>query len=432
MAISSSKAPAGGPPKIPERTSSKRHQEELEEECQQLRIQVEVARRKIKPSHSFDAAYWTSAAEASEVSGRLYEKQMTLAIQQWKGEDDEDDTKGWWSTPEAHLFVDKMKAAQFEKLRYKQQAEKIKQGGSLRRAFNDLFTTSQIGLGVEKAGVGKRTRSQQSKFKSDLIEFYDAAKTHPKKPKIIVSVHDTSTGRWLPKHHVVAAHLVPHSFGGHMLVTLFGANVEGELDTPYNGLLLESAVERAMDDGAIAIVPDLSDDPSTEEVAAWESTAPKNYKWRIIDTDADVLDQRLEAAVDPSTNVMTVQDLDGRQLSFSNDMRPRARYLYFLFVVAQLRLAWRLEYRQDPTKVLAKQLGKGFWATKGRYLKRSFLLALANEIGHDTTFAEDISMPPGDDNDRDDTGLIAIAKMLQFHKKDGDDDEDDDRDDYED
>ncbi|KAI1459141.1 hypothetical protein F4805DRAFT_102816 [Annulohypoxylon moriforme] len=99
-----------------------------------------------------------------------------------------------------------------------------------------MFTTSQIGLGIGNAGVGKRSRSQQSKFKSDLMNFYEAATTAPKKPKVIISVHDSATGREKMKSAVTAAHLVPHSIGADMLVALFGTNVEGELDTPYNGL----------------------------------------------------------------------------------------------------------------------------------------------------------------------------------------------------
>ncbi len=123
-----------------------------------------------------------------------------------------------------------------------------------------------------------------------------------------------------------------------------------------------------MDDGASAIVPDISDDPSTEEVDAWENTEPKQYKWRVIDNDAGVLDQEIEI----ENGTMAIRDLGGKRLFFKTAMRPRARYLYFLFVVAQLKLAWRHEYRKDPSKVSKKQLGRGFWATKGPYLKRAF------------------------------------------------------------
>lgn len=127
---------------------------------------------------------------------------------------------------------------------------------------------------------------------------------------------------------------------------------------------------------------------------------------------------------------MTIQDLDGRRLSFKNDNRPRARYLYFLFVVAQLKMAWRHEYRKDPAKKLKPQLGKGFWATRGRYLNRALLLALAEEIGHDTSFPENIPPLPGTDydtqpqRDEDDgeTGLIAIAKIIAAQRR-GDEEE---------
>jgi hypothetical protein len=61
----------------------------------------------------------------------------------------------------------------------------------------------------------------------------------------------------------------------------------------------------------------------------------------------------------------------------------------------KLKLAWRHDYRNDPANVPKKQLGKGFWATKGRYLNRAFLLALAEEIGHDTRLSDNIRMEPG-------------------------------------
>lgn len=52
------------------------------------------------------------------------------------------------------------------------------------------------------------------------------------------------------------------SFGPDILVAIFGTNVQGESDTPYNGLLLNPQVEAAMDDGAIVAVPDIDDDPT--------------------------------------------------------------------------------------------------------------------------------------------------------------------------
>ena len=427
MASPSSKTP-GVPPKIPKRSSSKRTRKQLEADYALLRYQDLEARKKIKLSHSFDANYWLSAAAASDVSAKIHEVETKFAIQKWKEEDGggNGDVMGWWSTPEAHGLIEKLRAAIYEKELYMRQAEKIQRGGPVRRAFQAMFKTSQIGLGAQKAGVGKRTKTQQSKFRQNIIRADGAAITNPRKPKVITDLYDSATGRELVPSHVTAAHIVPHSLGPDVLIALFGINVEGEIDTPYNGLLLQSDIERAMDDGAIAIVPDLPDDPSTEEVATWESTEPKEYKWRVIDDDAEVLDEKFLEGID-----MTIRGLGGKRLFFKNDMRPRARCLYFLFVVAQLKLAWRHDYRNDPANVLKKQLGKGFWATKGRYLKRPFLLALAQEIGHDTQLSDNIPMEPGDDNEPDETGIIGIAKLLRFQKRRYEDEDEEDEDEEE-
>ena len=92
-------------------------------------------------------------------------------------------------------------------------------------------------------------------------------------------------------------------------------------------------------------------------------------------------------------------------------------------------MAWRHEYRTDPAKKLKPQLGKGFWATQGRYLNRALLLALAEEIGHDTTFPENMPPRPGTDDaskseeeEAGETGLVVIAKIIAAQKR-GDEEE---------
>jgi hypothetical protein len=48
--------------------------------------------------------------------------------------------------------------------------------------------------------------------------------------------------------------------------------------------------EWALDDGAIAIVPDLPNNPTTQQVSDWERDEPKEYRWRIIDEGAESLE----------------------------------------------------------------------------------------------------------------------------------------------
>ncbi|KAK0712628.1 hypothetical protein B0T26DRAFT_714791, partial [Lasiosphaeria miniovina] len=243
----------------------------------------------------------------------------------------------------------------------------VKRSCPIRRAFQAMFSTSQLGICADKVGMGARKRSEQSKFKDDLIQFYGAATTKPNKPKIIVTVHDSATGYEFIKSGVTAAHLFPYKLGPDVLVALFGEDVESELMTSRNGLPLQPHVESALDDGAISIVPDLPDNPTTEQVADWERNEPKIYRWRIIDEDAESLNTVIipkghNAPEDGhgAPKDITIRNLDGQRLSFKNDDRPRARYLYFLFVFAQLKMAWRHEYRTDPAKKLKLQLGKGF------------------------------------------------------------------------
>lgn len=408
-----------------------------------LRLQDLLARRAINPSQSPDASYWLSAAAAGVVAAKMHEAEIKLAIEEWKKQNDDrtGNTIEWWSTQEARYIVLKLQAAVYEKKLYMQQAEKIQRGGP--GAPQSMFTTSQVGLGVQKTDVGKRSKSQQSKFKQAITRAYDAAATDPKKPEVITELYDSATGNLLFPEHIRAAYIVPHLLGPDVLIALFGSNVEGELDTPYNGLLLQTRVEKAMDDGAIAIVPDLPDNPSTEQVATWESTEPKEYRWRVIDDKAEIVDQKFEGG-----SGMKIRDLSNKRLFFKNNVRPRARYLYFLFIVAQLKLAWRHDYCYNPADVLKKQLGWG--VTKDRYLKRAFLLALSEEIGHGTQLCDNIpTEPKNDDNPRndnepaddneprgdnnpDETGVIAIAKLLRFRKRNYEDDEEYEEDEDED
>jgi hypothetical protein len=185
-----------------------------------------------------------------------------------------------------------------------------------------------------------------------------------------------------------------------------------EVLEPFNGLLLHWKVKSAMDDGAIAVVPDMSLNPFHAEIALWSASDPKNYKWRIIDRDAECLENVLVEAGDfglPENGPdLHIRDLDGKPVYFRNNNRPRARYLYFNLCVVVLKLAWKQENPADPEAVLKDQLGKGVWATLDKYMSRGFLHALAAEVGHDTAVFGDVEPEPA--------GILGISKMIQEQK----------------
>ncbi|KAK3366615.1 hypothetical protein B0T24DRAFT_596526 [Lasiosphaeria ovina] len=166
--------------------------------------------------------------------------------------------------------------------------------------MNAMFTTSQLGICADKVGMGVRKRSERSKFKEDLIQFYGAATIHPENPKVVISVHDSPTGHEFLKSGVTAAHFFPYKLCPDILVSLFGQDVESEKMTARN------------------------------------------------DKDAE----SLETVIILEGQGTTIRDLDGQRLSFKKNNRPRARNLYFLFVVAQLKMAWRHENRTDLARKL--------------------------------------------------------------------------------
>jgi hypothetical protein len=260
---------------------------------------------------------------------------------------------------------------------------------------------------------------------------------------------------------VMAVHLVPYNLGPEIQVALFGEEVGDELTTvwssvfcysvssdinshliqPHNGLLLETTVASALASGTIAIVPDLPDEPTAEQIAQWEQNEPKNYRWQIIDEEAEVLDElidripanHLAAGIPPRDVCLDIRDLDGKRISFRNDNRPRARYLHLLFVVAQLKRAWRRQqFQNDPaaTEDLTadlKELHLGppkgsfpWWATGGRYLNGALMAALAEEIGN-IPFQP---MPGANRESRKDweLGLLAIAKVIAAQPREYEDD----------
>jgi hypothetical protein len=91
----------------------------------------------------------------------------------------------------------------------------------------------------------------------------------------------------------------------------------GGFDTPYNGLLIPMCVEGAMDDGCIATVPYVADDPSTEEVSLWEGNEPKQYKWRIMYNEADILDLTImDKSLDRATIAAQI-DIRGSTIDLS-------------------------------------------------------------------------------------------------------------------
>lgn len=285
------------------------------------------------------------------------------------------DEAEWALTDAAKKLGDEMNAEASSGRMYQRQADRLadETGRSKHpdlRGFMRLFTTSQLGLGITSAGAGKRDTRLQSDFRQSLIDSYQCR--HP----------DIKTNFWCPimkewffHASTQAAHLFAYMHGQDLMDSIFGVMPTPELFSPLNGLLLSRDVESVFDDGFLVIVPRLPDDPSAAQISLWHSSDPKEYKVRIIDKHSRLNDEFIKVG-----SPRKWKHLDGTNVEFKNDFRPRARYLYFHYCVQMLRLAWR-ENPQGTT--LKKQIGKGYWGSRGRYLPRSMLLAFIEEMGHE-------------------------------------------------
>jgi hypothetical protein len=74
-------------------------------------------------------------------------------------------------------------------------------------------------------------------------------------------IFDTATGLTFSKRLMKAAHIIPYKIGPDLMKSFFGDQSD-DLMTIQNGLLLHAAIEEAMDDSAITVMPDIPLDPT--------------------------------------------------------------------------------------------------------------------------------------------------------------------------
>lgn len=169
------------------------------------------------------------------------------------------------------------------------------------------------------------------------------------------------TGSYHQELSMVAAHL-SYRHGQDTMDSIFGRNATSELFSPYNGILMSNQAESFFDKGYYVIVPQVSATPSSQEIKDWHKVEPKNYQIRVLEPDIRAMNQFI------GETDRRWRDLDGEKVLFKGNFRPRARYLYFTYCMAILRKSWN---KDKPTKALSDELGKPYWGTACRYIKKN-------------------------------------------------------------
>ena len=166
---------------------------------------------------------------------------------------------------------------------------------------------------------------------------------------------------------IKAAHIIPRTMRPGLADYIFGEGKGEEIDTAKNCMLLHHVVEAAFDKGHLVFLPINRDE-----------TPIRRYKLRI--TNDDVWNQKVDLP-----GVATMGELDGRELKFMSEHRPRARFLYYNFVMTLLRC--RHFKTKGWERVWSELKGGKPWPIIGRYMRKSMLVVLAT-LAQDATEEE--------------------------------------------
>lgn len=442
---------------MPARTSSKRKgkdidEEDLEEEMDNINKEIQWSQCMLKPRALLWAArryssssspyfftvvspaflchmrYWNQAADLSRQLQEVNEIGRKISLRDFLSSGGKE--AEWLNSTTAIQLFDQLRAEQANERIYERQADRLTiEAGltkkTLRRAFTKLFTTSKLGLGITFTGARKPKGDNRNEFRKSLIAAHDAK--HPEHDSLWCPIRKD----WCSAVSTKAVHFFPSMHGQEVMDAIFGPTASKELFSPLNGIIVSAGINYLFNKGFMVIVPRISDNPSAAEVSLWNQSNPKEYKIRILGRDSITYNQTI-APYSPRK----WKDLDGTNVEFRNDFRPRARYVYFHYCVQMLRYAWR---EQRHGQSLKKQLEKSYWGTPGRYLPRNMLMALVEEMGHEyEKLLEGATDDEAPDMDEDSEILLATATAQikawspeEIWEDEESDDDDDDEDIYE-
>ncbi|KAL9106354.1 MAG: hypothetical protein Q9227_008623 [Pyrenula ochraceoflavens] len=362
--------------KIPDRVSSKKtkrdepHEPHEPYEPYDAFSELEDKRKKLKPQGSFTSEYWDLAAKYTDQEVKLLELKAKESMDSFSSAN-KGNVDGWSKTKEAKNIFQKMRAEKVSGSLYRKQKERVKSETAeenTKFSYLEHFVSSRLGLDIKTSRWGND--KWQRDFRKDLKSCYE--------------IDAEKETYWDPILHIesklfyaTASHIFARRWGQTSMDAIFGQTEKPELFSARNGFFLNRGVERLFDKGLFAIVPNIPEQASTEQIKKWRNDEVKNYKIRIIDFEHAQIDQSVSENLHPP---LSWRDMDGRPLKFKNSFRPRARYLYFHFACQRIQYMWKKPHTGLPKIPEARPKGI-YWGTRGSYIKRHMLEAFIAEIG---------------------------------------------------
>ena len=354
----------------------------------------------MRPSQSFDSSFWVDAVAIAK--SELERVEVVEQIKEFEflmmGNDPED----WLqdrTREELELQRDflKKKIDSFQKqvLRLESSTGTVLEQAS-QRSYVSCFLSSKLGASAD-ISAGRRSSDRQTLFRKKVFNAYHAV---PGSVNIELA-WDVISGAVVRKDSLTASHFFAYRHGQDALIAIFGEDAKDDLWSEKNGLLLPVGIEDQLESGIFTIYPDFPDDATYEQRMAWHQSEPKEYRIRFLD--------KPEMPKNPKETVplyhrvyqpnLFWKDLDGRRLRFQGDARPKARYIYFHFLLNMLRFAWRK--KSTATTILQPELGMPYWGTPGAYVRQGQLQGFMNQLGHisGVETPTPTTAPPREDDD---------------------------------
>ncbi|EGE00852.1 hypothetical protein TESG_08110 [Trichophyton tonsurans CBS 112818] len=203
---------------------------------------------------------------------------------------------------------------------------------------------------------GKTSRDKQNDFVESIKAAYGSKQLGNK-----TTYCNVLTGTWHVRQYFIAAHIFPLSYGQQSMNNIFGKDAHGEINTARNGLFLPSEFEPAFNTYKVIIVP--------------HGTTPSQpQEWQVILLDHSGLK-------DVPVCGMTFGQLHKRKLIFPTESRPRAKYLYFHFILEMLSYYCPQEFMGGVNTELLDQLTMA-WGSEGNYMVDGVIHGFLEKFGH--------------------------------------------------
>lgn len=210
------------------------------------------------------------------------------------------------------------------------------------------------------------SRKEQSTMVKNLLEAYGTMTDEAGQPW----VWNVFAGDWIQRSVVKAAHLFPLSFGQDTMTYIFGYEGSPEMNLSFNGLWMPRDVEKRFDAYQLAIVP------------AWPFVKDEPRAWKVLVLNKSIFNAVAYTDVKGAT---TFGQLHQRVLNFRTRYQPRARYLYFHYLMCMIfmsRASQKAGVQKDELSDLTTPELATAWGSEESYLRENMIRGFIEEMGH--------------------------------------------------